>query len=136
MHEQLRGGVCERHCIHGLQVGIGIVSQLVIACHSLFQTVTMRVCPCSVRTHSWRYTGWYRWSGDKCVADWETGPFFGEELYAHTSTTPVAPNFNDENVNVAMLAVNADVKAQLRQMVESHFKSNDVRGCPPNFHRS
>eukprot|EP00730_Choanoeca_flexa_P010406 TRINITY_DN1783_c0_g1_i2.p1 TRINITY_DN1783_c0_g1~~TRINITY_DN1783_c0_g1_i2.p1 ORF type:complete len:562 (+),score=107.18 TRINITY_DN1783_c0_g1_i2:179-1687(+) len=89
----------------------------------------------SVRTSDWRYTGWYRWNGDACTTEWDQGPFYGEELYKHTSTTPVAPNFDDENANVANQNGMEDIKTQLRAMVEDHFRSDDVRGCPPDYAR-
>ena len=84
-----------------------------------------------VRTTQWRYTGWYAWN-PACYAEFAGGPVYGEELYAHTSTAPIPPNFNDENDNLAGDPSLASLKAQLRAQLEAPFAVADRRGCPPD----
>jgi hypothetical protein len=86
----------------------------------------------SVRSKDWRYSEWRRWDGHQCTPHWGGSAIDGVELYDHRDDR--TPGCFDcfEHTNVADDVEFAEVVAQLRQVVEGHFKKDGVNatGCP------
>lgn len=83
----------------------------------------------SVRTTEWRFTEWYPWKGDSCVADFDNP--YATELYSHQGQQPHPLDFDAwENENVAKEPVNAKVVKQHRSLLLAKFRTGASWGCP------
>jgi hypothetical protein len=82
----------------------------------------------SVRTLDYRFTEWYKFNGEKCVA--ELDAIHATELYNHTGHVDPGDFDNWENENLASTAPPALVES-LRQKIKARF-SRVSNGCPPD----
>jgi iduronate 2-sulfatase len=84
----------------------------------------------TVRTASWRFTEWYAWDGDNCVAMFDA--ILGFELYEH-SHDPDVPVVYDktENVNLANDPRFASTVTSMRRRLRKRFDTGAGLGCPP-----
>eukprot|EP01059_Diplonema_ambulator_P015734 TRINITY_DN2691_c0_g1_i1.p1 TRINITY_DN2691_c0_g1~~TRINITY_DN2691_c0_g1_i1.p1 ORF type:complete len:508 (+),score=182.61 TRINITY_DN2691_c0_g1_i1:44-1525(+) len=74
----------------------------------------------SVRVDGWRYTLWLYWDAVNLVGDFDHSAV-GEELYNHAGDDESDYDMY-ENANVADDPVNAEVVAELRGLVEQHWR--------------
>lgn len=78
----------------------------------------------------WRFTEWFNWDRQRCVAEWEIPPR-ATELYSHAGHTDPGETDAFENENVAADPANAAVVAALRAKLRARFQSAGS-GCPPD----
>eukprot|EP00939_MAST-03C_sp_MAST-3C-sp1_P002630 g2630.t1 len=82
----------------------------------------------SVRTMEWRYTVWLYWDGEHLKGDFGRSPI-GVELYKHKGDS--GADFDAfENVNLAGDPAYKDVRNQLYEIAESHWKSGGWAHIP------
>merc|ERR1712071_605626 len=78
----------------------------------------------TVRSADWRLTGWFRWDGTTCSADFQSDELYNSvELYDHRNQPSDLLDFNDEseNVNVAFEPENAEILSDLRARFRKRF---------------
>lgn len=81
-------------------------------------------------TGSFRYTEWFRWQGDNCVADWDNT--YAAELYDHTGETNNPITYGKyENKNVINATEHKAVRAELAEILRRRFKPSKPTSCPP-----